>query len=109
MSDYKAGKLVFRRYAGLYFTLCADAADGELLLMEAIHLFVEVRGGRGGGGVSAFVAPPQIIPPLPPRAPFFSIFRFWTTTLATCASWTWCSTSTRWGRESGKRGGVFWF
>ena len=50
MSDYKAGKLVFRRYAGLYFTLCADAADGELLLMEAIHLFVEVRGGRGGGG-----------------------------------------------------------
>ena len=72
------------------------------------------EGGGGGivffiGGVSAFVAPPQIIPPLPPRAPFFSIFRFWTTTLATCASWTWCSTSTRWGRESGKRGGVFWF
>lgn len=78
VSDYKAGKLVFRRYAGLYFTLCADAADGELLLMEAIHLFVEVRGGRGGGGilfffiggVSAFVPPPSNHPPLPPAPPF---------------------------------------
>lgn len=44
VADYKGAKLIFRRYAGLYFTLGADAADNELVLMEAIHLFVEVKG-----------------------------------------------------------------
>lgn len=53
VADYKGAKLIFRRYAGLYFTLGADAADNELLLMEAIHLFVEVR-KRGGGLVGRF-------------------------------------------------------
>lgn len=37
--DYK---LVYRRYAGLYFCLCIDPSDNELAALEAIHLFVEV-------------------------------------------------------------------
>lgn len=51
VADYKGAKLIFRRYAGLYFTLGADAADNELVLMEAIHLFVEVRERKKGVGV----------------------------------------------------------
>lgn len=35
-------KLVYRRYAGLYFTLCIDQADNELVYLETIHLFVEI-------------------------------------------------------------------
>lgn len=55
VADYKGAKLIFRRYAGLYFTLGADAADNELVLMEAIHLFVEVREWkRGGFGKAVF-------------------------------------------------------
>ncbi|KAG6917161.1 AP-2 complex subunit sigma [Tephrocybe rancida] len=35
-------KVVYRRYAGLFFCLCVDANDNELAYLEAIHLFVEV-------------------------------------------------------------------
>uniref|UniRef100_V5F0R5 AP complex subunit sigma n=1 Tax=Kalmanozyma brasiliensis (strain GHG001) TaxID=1365824 RepID=V5F0R5_KALBG len=35
-------KLVYRRYAGLFFCVCVDANDNELAYLEAIHLFVEV-------------------------------------------------------------------
>ncbi len=35
-------KIVYRRYAGLFFTLCVDTSDNELLFLEAIHLFVEI-------------------------------------------------------------------
>mmetsp|Transcript_18968 Transcript_18968/g.36701 ORF Transcript_18968/g.36701 Transcript_18968/m.36701 type:complete len:94 (+) Transcript_18968:231-512(+) len=31
----------YRRYAGLYFTLCIDPKDNELSYLESIHLFVE--------------------------------------------------------------------
>lgn len=44
--QYKAHKLVYRRYAGLYFVFCVDVSDNELLYLESIHLFVEVRRGR---------------------------------------------------------------
>lgn len=40
--DWGAHKLVARRYAGLAFAACIDAADCELAALEAIHLFVEV-------------------------------------------------------------------
>lgn len=40
--------MVYRRYAGLYFIFCVDVTDNELLYLETIHLFVEVRGGGGG-------------------------------------------------------------
>ena len=34
-------KLVFRRYAGLYFIVGIDHTDNELAYLEVIHLFVE--------------------------------------------------------------------
>lgn len=40
--QYKTYKLVYRRYAGLYFLFCVDVTDNELLYLETIHLFVEV-------------------------------------------------------------------
>lgn len=40
--EYQNYKLIYRRYAGLYFVFGADASDNELLLMETIHLFVEL-------------------------------------------------------------------
>ncbi len=33
---------MYRRYAGLYFIFGVDLSDNVLLLMETIHLFVEV-------------------------------------------------------------------
>ena len=35
-------KSVYRRYAGLFFTLCVDLNDNELGCLETIHLFVEM-------------------------------------------------------------------
>lgn len=40
--QYKSFKLVFRRYAGLFFIFAIDVTDNELLYLESIHLFVEV-------------------------------------------------------------------
>ena len=35
-------KLVYRRYAGLFFTIGVDLNDNELACLETIHLFVEL-------------------------------------------------------------------
>lgn len=35
-------KIVYKRYAGLYFCACIDMQDNELACLEAIHLFVEI-------------------------------------------------------------------
>lgn len=35
-------KIIYRRYAGLFFCACVDSTDNELAYLEAIHLFVEV-------------------------------------------------------------------
>jgi AP-2 complex subunit sigma-1 len=40
--EYQNYKLIYRRYAGLYFVFGVDITDNELLLMETIHLFVEL-------------------------------------------------------------------
>ena len=40
--EWRQYKLIYRRYAGLFFTLCVDAEDNELVYFEAIHLFVEL-------------------------------------------------------------------
>ena len=40
--QYRNHKIVYRRYAGLFFTLCVDSEDNELSMLEFIHLFVEV-------------------------------------------------------------------
>jgi len=34
--------LVYRKYAGLYCTMCIEKSDNKMYFLEAIHLFVEV-------------------------------------------------------------------
>jgi AP-2 complex subunit sigma-1 len=40
--EFRSMKIVYRRYAGLFFCVCVDANDNELSYLEAIHFFVEV-------------------------------------------------------------------
>lgn len=40
--QFQGHKLVFRRYAHLFFVVCVDDGDNALAALEAIHLFVEV-------------------------------------------------------------------
>lgn len=40
--EFRNYKLVYRRYAGLYFTFCLDVNDNELVYYESVHLFVEL-------------------------------------------------------------------
>ena len=40
--QFQEHKLVFRRYAHLFFIMCVDQGDNELAVLEAIHLFVEI-------------------------------------------------------------------
>ncbi|KAH9443668.1 hypothetical protein MJO28_014085 [Puccinia striiformis f. sp. tritici] len=40
--EFRTSKVVYRRYAGLFFCICVDSNDNELSYLEAIHLFVEV-------------------------------------------------------------------
>jgi AP-1 complex subunit sigma 1/2 len=35
-------KIVYRRYASLFFICAVDATDNELLVLETIHHFVEI-------------------------------------------------------------------
>ena len=34
--------MIYRRYAGLFFSICVDLTDNELVYLESIHLFVEI-------------------------------------------------------------------
>eukprot|EP00457_Paulinella_chromatophora_P023323 gb/GEZN01026685.1/.p1 GENE.gb/GEZN01026685.1/~~gb/GEZN01026685.1/.p1 ORF type:complete len:143 (-),score=25.26 gb/GEZN01026685.1/:23-451(-) len=40
--EFKNYKIIYRRYAGLYFSFCVDVNDNELVFLESIHLFVEL-------------------------------------------------------------------
>ncbi len=40
--EYDNYKIVYRRYAGLYFSVGINVSDNELLALETIHLFVEL-------------------------------------------------------------------
>jgi len=40
--EYNSYKLIYRRYAGLFFTIAVDMQDNELSYLETIHLFVEL-------------------------------------------------------------------
>merc|ERR1712194_435343 len=42
MGDYKEGKIIYKRYASLYFVAFVDATDNELNVLEAIHHYVEI-------------------------------------------------------------------
>ncbi|CAO2188214.1 unnamed protein product [Urochloa humidicola] len=38
----RAHKVIYRRYAGLFFSICVDITDNVLAYLECIHLFVEI-------------------------------------------------------------------
>jgi len=40
--EFRNYKLIYRRYAGLYFSFGVDVSDNELSYLESIHLFVEL-------------------------------------------------------------------
>ncbi|CAM9024743.1 unnamed protein product [Wickerhamomyces anomalus] len=40
--EFQNNKLVYKRYAGLYFIAGIDLLDNELIYLSSIHLFVEV-------------------------------------------------------------------
>ncbi|KAF7296363.1 AP complex subunit sigma [Mycena chlorophos] len=40
--EFRSYKIVYRRYAGLFFCIGVDANDNELAYLEAIQFFVEV-------------------------------------------------------------------
>lgn len=40
--EFRTYKIIYRRYAGLFFAFCVDTNDNELAYLEAIHLFVEM-------------------------------------------------------------------
>lgn len=40
--EWRDKKIIYKRYASLYFVVCVDKDDNELVTLELIHLFVEV-------------------------------------------------------------------
>lgn len=46
--EYRSYKIIYRRYAGLFFSFCVDMNDNELATLELIHLFVEILDGYFG-------------------------------------------------------------
>ncbi|KAK9165199.1 hypothetical protein Scep_000390 [Stephania cephalantha] len=40
--QFRTHKVIYRRYAGLFFSMCVDITDNELAYLECIHLFVEI-------------------------------------------------------------------
>ncbi|GBG65241.1 hypothetical protein CBR_g50283 [Chara braunii] len=40
--EFRTHKVIYRRYAGLFFSMCVDVTDNELAYLESIHLFVEI-------------------------------------------------------------------
>lgn len=48
--QFRTYKIIYRRYAGLFFSFCVDVTDNELSLLEGIHLFVEMLDRFFGNG-----------------------------------------------------------
>ena len=46
--EWKEYKLIYRRYASLYFVACCDREDNELFVLEIIHHYVESLDGFFG-------------------------------------------------------------
>lgn len=40
--EWRDKKVVYKRYASLFFVACIDKSDNELITLEMIHLFVEI-------------------------------------------------------------------
>ena len=47
--EFRNFKIIYRRYAGLYFCICVDTSDNNLFYLEAIHNFVEVSPAQPTG------------------------------------------------------------
>lgn len=60
-------KIIYRRYAGLFFSICVDPSDNELAYLESIHLFVELL-DRYFGNVSHLLPSPARHPSPPSPA-----------------------------------------
>mmetsp|Transcript_36028 Transcript_36028/g.102022 ORF Transcript_36028/g.102022 Transcript_36028/m.102022 type:complete len:144 (+) Transcript_36028:244-675(+) len=41
-AEFRTHRIIYRRYAGLFFSFCVDVTDNELAMLESIHLFVEI-------------------------------------------------------------------
>ena len=41
--EWKNLKIIYKRYASLYFTFVVDSDDNELITLEIIHRYVEVK------------------------------------------------------------------
>jgi hypothetical protein len=39
--EFRNYKIIYKKYAALYFVVCVDLLENELSIMEFIHLFVE--------------------------------------------------------------------
>ncbi|KAL4187657.1 hypothetical protein AMTRI_Chr09g40090 [Amborella trichopoda] len=39
---FRTHKVIYRQYAGLFFSICVDITYNELAYLESIHLFVEI-------------------------------------------------------------------
>ena len=72
--EYKDKKIIYKRYASLYFLACVDEEDNELIVLETIHHFVEVRAFAAAAAAAApshptraraRPPPPLTPPPLP--------------------------------------------
>lgn len=55
--QFRNDKIVYRRYAGLFFCVCVDSNDNELAYLEAIHLFVEILGASPSGHRTTLLIP----------------------------------------------------
>jgi AP-2 complex subunit sigma-1 len=64
--QFRTFKVVYRRYAGLFFCLCVDTNDNNLAYMEAIHNFVEVSPSFGRGTRASYSVPLNPSFPRPP-------------------------------------------
>eukprot|EP00771_Trimastix_marina_P002239 gnl/Trimastix_PCT/3360.p2 GENE.gnl/Trimastix_PCT/3360~~gnl/Trimastix_PCT/3360.p2 ORF type:complete len:153 (+),score=41.13 gnl/Trimastix_PCT/3360:47-505(+) len=40
--EYRRLKIVYKRYASLYFVMAVDPKDNELMILELIHTYVEI-------------------------------------------------------------------
>ena len=54
-AQFRTYKIIYRRYAGLFFSFCVDVTDNELSLLEGIHLFVEMLDRFFGNGEDSLV------------------------------------------------------
>ena len=86
--EYKDKKIIYKRYASLYFLACVDEEDNELIVLETIHHFVEVRAAAAAAAAAAAPSHPARARP-PRRSRRRRLLRRCSTgTLATCASST---------------------